>query len=83
MRGGPCPHCGQFIHAPVRAKLQPILAGVALAIALLLPGCAQGVELEGGISDWLARGVHVSWSISTVTVPEIHYPRAGKIEGPE
>jgi hypothetical protein len=84
MKGGTCPHCGRFLHEPVRGRkvLPPIVAGVALAIALLLPGCASGMTLEGGFNSVMEKGVHVSWSIPTVTWPRTHTAIEDKIHEP-
>lgn len=37
MEGGTYPHCGRFIHEPVRGRkvLPPIIAGVTMALMLL------------------------------------------------
>lgn len=56
---------------------------LAITLSLLLAGCqGQEIYMQGGLSELMQRGIHLSWSIPTVTVPEIHYPMAGKIGPP-
>ena len=56
---------------------------IVLAVCLLTAGCqGTGIDLSGGISEIMKRGVHFSYSWATVTVPEVHPPRSVKIGGP-